>query len=119
MKELEKSFQNSMNFAQNSGTVNSQSTVNFGFLVLSPPLTLITYSFSMNKVTTRPDTRPIPVADGWAGTEMRILTLSNSITMTDGQMDQRTDEWTKPYRVACPQLKTQLVAFERTEKILS
>ena len=35
---------------------------------------------------TRPDTRPIPVADGWAGAEMRVFTLSNSITM-----DRRTD----------------------------
>ena len=36
---------------------------------------------------TRPDTRPIPVADGWAGAEMRVFTLSKSITMAD----QRTD----------------------------
>ena len=50
---------------------------------------------------TRPDTRP-PVADGWAGAEMRIFTLSNSI-ITDG----RTNGWTDKvsYRVACPQLK--------------
>ena len=39
---------------------------------------------------TRPDTRPIPVADGWAGAEMRVFTLSNSIT-TDRPTDQRTD----------------------------
>ena len=38
---------------------------------------------------TRPDTRPIPVADGWAGAEMRVFALSNSI-ITDG----RTDGWT-------------------------
>ena len=41
----------------------------------------------LNKKT-RPDTRLIPVADGWAGAEMRVFTLSNSITTdkrTDGQ----------------------------------
>ena len=53
---------------------------------------------------TRPDTRPIPVADRWAGAEMRVFTLSNSITMTDWPTDQRTDK--ASYRVACPQLKT-------------
>ena len=42
---------------------------------------------------TRLDTRPIPVADGWAGAKMRVFTLSNSITMTDG----RTDGRTKPF----------------------
>ena len=45
--------------------------------------------------STRPDTRPIPVADGWAGAEMHVFTLSNSIT-TDGRTDQRTDGRTKP-----------------------
>ena len=35
------------------------------------------------KIGTRPDTRPKPVADGWAGAEMRVFTLSNSI-ITDG-----------------------------------
>ena len=49
---------------------------------------------------TRPDTPPIPVADGWAGAEMRVFTLSNSITMTDGRTDGptdgRTDGRTKP-----------------------
>ena len=36
----------------------------------------------------RPDTRPIPVADGWAGAEMRVFPLFNSMTPdgpTDGQ----------------------------------
>ena len=43
-------------------------------------------------VTTRPDTRPIPVADGWAlQTEMHIFALSNSITSTDGPTDGPTD----------------------------
>ena len=42
----------------------------------------------LNKKT-RPDTRPLPVADGWAGAEMRVVTLSNSIT-TDRQTDGQT-----------------------------
>ena len=41
-------------------------------------------------VGTRLDTRPIPVADGWAGAEIRVFTLSNSITMTNGPTDGRT-----------------------------
>ena len=55
---------------------------------------------------TRPDTRPIPVADGWAGAEMRVFTVSNLIT-TDQRTDRRMDQWTDKasYRVACPQLK--------------
>ena len=44
---------------------------------------------------TRPDTWPIPIADGWAGAEMRVFTLSNSI-ITDGPTDQRTNGRTKP-----------------------
>ena len=51
---------------------------------------------------TRPDTRPIPVADGWAGAEMCVFTLSNSIT-TDRPTDGRTDK--ASYRVASPRLK--------------
>ena len=49
--------------------------------------------------TTRPDTRQISVADGWAGAEMRVFTFSNSI-ITDGGADGRTngraDGRTKP-----------------------
>ena len=41
-------------------------------------------------ILTMPDTRPKPVADGWAGAEMRVSTLSNSI-ITDGRTDGRTD----------------------------
>ena len=48
-----------------------------------------------------PDTRPIPVADGWAGAEMRIFPLFNSSVtdrrtdrQTDGQTDGRTDKRT-------------------------
>ena len=37
---------------------------------------------------TRPDTRP-PVADGWAGAEMRVFPLFDSI-ITDGRTDGRT-----------------------------
>ena len=39
---------------------------------------------------TRPDTRPIPVADGRAGAEMRVFPLLNS-SVTDGPTDGRTD----------------------------
>ena len=58
-------------------------------------------------MVTRPDTRPIPVADGWAGAEMRVFALSNSITM-DRRMDGRTDRRTDKayYRVASTRLKT-------------
>ena len=46
-------------------------------------------------VTTRPDTRP-PVADGWAGAEMRVFTLFDSCSPTDQPTDGRTDGRTKP-----------------------
>ena len=39
---------------------------------------------------TRPDTRPIPVADGWAGAEMRVFTLFDSWSRTNGPTDGRT-----------------------------
>ena len=60
-------------------------------------------SYKQNKaipaiIGTRPDTRPIPVADGWAGAEMRVFPLFDSIIM-DGRTDKAS------YRVACPQLK--------------
>ena len=48
---------------------------------------------------TRPDTRPIPVADGWAGAEMCVFTLFDSCSRTDGLTDKGS------FRVACPQLK--------------
>ena len=38
---------------------------------------------------TRPDTRP-SVADGWAGADMRIFPLFDSM-VTDGRMDGPTD----------------------------
>ena len=40
-------------------------------------------------IQTRPDTRP-PVPDGWAGAEMRVFPLFNSITSTDQPTDGRT-----------------------------
>ena len=45
-------------------------------------------------VKTRPDTRP-SVADGWAGAEMRVFPLFNSIT-TDQPTNRPTDGRTKP-----------------------
>ena len=39
---------------------------------------------------TRPDTRP-PVADRWAGAEMRVFTLFDSCSRTDGPTDGPTD----------------------------
>ena len=43
---------------------------------------------------TRPDTRPIPVADEWAGAEIRVFALSNLI-ITNGPTDQQTNRQTK------------------------
>ena len=60
-------------------------------------------------IQTRVDTRPIPVADGWAGVEMRVLTLSNLITTdqrTNGPKDGQTDG--QSLRFACPQLECWL-----------
>ena len=54
---------------------------------------------------TRPDTRP-PVADGWAGAEMSVFPLFDSITSTDGP----TNGWTKPLielRVRNEKIKAQ------------
>ena len=56
---------------------------------------MLDFDVFMNQVLikTRPDTRP-PVADGWAGAEMRVSTLSNSITTdrpTDRPTNGRTD----------------------------
>ena len=48
---------------------------------------------------TRPETRPIPVADGWAGAEMRVFPLFD-LSVTDQPTDQPTnrptDGRTKP-----------------------
>ena len=56
---------------------------------------------------TRPDTRP-SVADGWAGAEMRVFPLFDSM-VTDGPTDRPTDRRTDKasYKVACPQLKRE------------
>ena len=53
---------------------------------------------------TRPDTRP-PVADGWAGAEMRVFPLFDS-SVTDRPTNQPTDGRTDKasYRVASPRL---------------
>ena len=55
---------------------------------------------------TRPDTRP-PVADRWAGADMRVFLFFDSCWQTygrtDGPKDGRMD--TASYRVAYPQLK--------------
>ena len=51
---------------------------------------------------TRSDTRPIPVADGWAGAEMRVFPLFDS-SVTDRPTDGRTDK--ASYRVARPRLR--------------
>ena len=50
---------------------------------------------------TRPDTRPKPVADGWAGARMRVFTLCDRFQLerdgpTDRPTDQPTDGRTKP-----------------------
>ena len=43
------------------------------------------------KSGTRPDTRP-SVADGWAGAEMQVFPLFDSITSTDRPTDQPTNQ---------------------------
>ena len=66
---------------------------------------------------TRPDTRPIPVADGWAGAEMRVFALSqlDHHGPTDGPTDRRKDK--ACYRVASPRLKRK--RGETEEKVKS
>ena len=61
---------------------------------------------------TRPDTRPT-VADGWAGAEMRVSTLSNSI-ITDGWTNGQTDK--ASYGVACAQLQNDQMTKERSNE---
>ena len=56
---------------------------------------------------TRPDTRPIPVADRWAGAELRVFTLFDLCSRTNGRTDKGL------YRVACPQLKKKKREEER------
>ena len=70
---------------------------------------------------TRPDTRP-PVADGWAGAEMRFFSIFDSMVTdgpTEGWTDGRTDK--ASYRVACPQLKMgedRVYLFSRNHKTI-
>ena len=72
--------------------------------------------------STRPDTRPIPVADGWAGAEMRVFTFFNSWSRTDRPTNRPTDRPTNgrtdkaSYRVACPQLKSRRKAKTKGKK---
>ena len=79
----------------------------------------------MGKITrkkkTRPDTRPILVADGWAGADMRVFPLFDSYSptnqRTNGPTDQRTNGPTDKasYRVACPRLKKRIYIDENRE----
>ena len=55
----------------------------------------LTQIFTGKSIQTRLDTRPIPVADGWAGAEMRVFPLFDS-SVTDRPTDQPTDGRTKP-----------------------
>ena len=48
------------------------------FILMLEVFVLVLLNQSEDEPETRPYTRP-PVADGWAGAEMRVLTLSNSI----------------------------------------
>ena len=57
---------------------------------------------------TRPDTWPIPVADGQAGAEIRVFALSQLDDLygpTDQPTDRRMDK--ASYRVASPRLKRE------------
>ena len=40
---------------------------------------------------TRPDTRPIPVTDRWAGAELRVFTLFDLCSRMDRRTDGPTD----------------------------
>ena len=70
-----------------------------GLNTFQPESTRIKASPKREHPITRPDTRPIPVADGWAGAKMRVFTLFDSCLRSDGRTDKGS------YRVACPQLK--------------
>ena len=72
-------------------------------------LTTNTRDKTERNMITGPDTRP-PVADGWAGAEMRVFPIFNSSVTTrawrtNGRTDGRTDK--ASYRIACPQLKNR------------
>ena len=61
-------------------------------LIVAQMLTFQTWQILNKEMDnkTRPDTRPIPVADGWAGAEMRVFTLFDSCSRTDQRTDGRT-----------------------------
>ena len=53
-------------------------------------------SATITRLKTRPDTRPIQVADGWAGAEMRVSHFfTRDYGPTDRRTDQRTEGWTE------------------------
>ena len=80
-------------------------------------LLILFYVYLVNEWT-RPDTRP-SVADGWAGAEMRVFSLFDSM-VTDGPTNGRTNGRTDKasYRVACPQLKRSSSFLARYSNIL-
>ena len=60
--------------------------------------TLSNVAYATVYLKTRPNTRPKPVADGWAGARTRVFTLSDRFqlerdnsSVTDGLTDRRTD----------------------------
>ena len=63
----------------------------------------------VSNTLTRPDTRPIPVADGWAGAELWVFTLFDSCSRTNLPTNRPTNGGTDKasYRVARPQLKSR------------
>ena len=52
---------------------------------------------SEKRKITRPDTRPIPVADGWAGAKMRVFALSQLDHPYGPTENRPTDGRTKPF----------------------
>ena len=60
----------------------------------NPHLVMILKIRDLMHYQTRPDTRPIPVADGWAGAEMHVFTLFDLCSRTDGRIDGRTNRRT-------------------------
>ena len=53
--------------------------------------TSIPFGAAAQKEGTKTDTRPIPVADGWAGADMRVSPLFNLCWRNNGLTDQRTN----------------------------
>ena len=55
-----------------------------------PPIELCVRNLKVKEEVTRPDTRP-SVADGWAGADMRVFPLFDSM-VTDGRTNRPTDQ---------------------------